>query len=118
MEHLSPSYHGSFAAIDFVFHIFGLDPKDVRDALGRVWRTRFGLREDGDMPKVVPPASNVQKFSVLEPTFQQEFDRWKAEVEKAEGGTLEISHEEIVAEGHVLVIFWRVVPRAHASRRR
>ena len=50
----SSSLPRSAAEIDFILRrVFKLDPEDVRDALRRVWRTRFGLREDEDMPSAL-----------------------------------------------------------------
>jgi hypothetical protein len=107
--------------VDFILaHVFKLDPTEVRDALRRVWRSRFDLREDVSMPRIDPAASNIQRF-MLNDTFQEDFDRWKAEVERAQNGTLEIVHEEpIVAGGATqgLVLFWRVAPRPAIARPR
>lgn len=74
--------------------------------------------DDEDMPKV-DPASSVQKFTgLLHDDFQTRFDAWKSEVERTQNGTLEITHEEIIANGNGLLIFYRVVPRPAIARRR
>ena len=71
------------------------------------------------MPKVNPPASNIQKFTgLMREDFQGWFDTWNAETERAENGTLEITHEEVISQGAELLIFYRVVPRPALARLR
>lgn len=75
--------------------------------------------DDDEMPKVNPPATNVKKFEgLLQKDFQERFDAWKAETERDAHGIVEITHEEIVAQGMELLIFYRVTPKPAVSRPR
>jgi hypothetical protein len=71
---------------------------------------------DEAVPKLDPPANRIRQF-MLGPAFQAEFDKWAAEVEKEQGGKLEIVHQEIV-QNTMLVITWRVVPKRSLARPR
>jgi hypothetical protein len=61
---------------------------------------------------------SVLRQSPLTPDFQAKFDGWKVQVEKEQGGSLEIVAQETLQDGSVLLIFWRIVPRKHAAGRR
>lgn len=76
------------------------------------WHLRIGSREDEDMPKIDPPASNIKEFK-LSVNFQAEFDAWRSAVEKELKGTVGICHEELIHNGTHLLLFWRVVPDPH-----
>lgn len=76
-------------------------------------------RDDDAMPKVNPPATNVKKFEgLLRKDFQERFDAWKSETETAGNVTIEITHEEVVAEDTELLIFYRLVPKPTIARSR
>jgi hypothetical protein len=68
------------------------------------------------MPKISPPADNIQEFR-LDNDFQTTFKSWKTGVEGDGRYGLEITHEEVIHQGTGLLIFWRLVPRPHAARR-
>ncbi len=72
---------------------------------------------DGEMPKVDPGAKRIKEF-LLGDNFQAEFDAWALQVEKEHGGSLEITHEEIIHDGVKILIFWRIVHGPHAAKGR
>jgi hypothetical protein len=104
------------ASLDDVYPMLGPIEASGEPA---VLYTHALLRDDDEMPKVNPPATTIKKFEgLMQGDFQQRFDAWKAEVESAGRGTIEITHEEIVSQGAELLIFWRLVPHPAIARRR
>lgn len=79
--------------------------------------SKFNSRYDDEMPKVDPGAKRIKEF-MLGDNFQAEFDAWAAEIEKEHGGSLEITHEEIIHDGVKIRIFWRIVHGPHAAKGR
>ena len=72
---------------------------------------------DDEMPEVDPGARRIKEF-MLGDNFQTEFDAWALQVEKEHGGSLEITHEEIIHDGVKILIFWRIVHGPHAAKGR
>ena len=98
-----------------------VDTRALLHSLGEADSEPEGEYDDNMRRKVDGPASRMKQFMIAN-DFQEEFDRWAAEVEKAENGVLEITHEEpIVAGGTTMgfMIWYRVAPRpSHGNRPR
>lgn len=73
--------------------------------------------DDSAVPNIDPPATDIKQFQ-LGKDFQEEFDQWKAKVEKERNGTLEITHQEVLHQESTLLISWRIAPRPHMARGR
>jgi len=69
----------------------------------------FEQCEDGEMPKVNPPAISTKMFTV-DDEYQARFDAWKAEIEQGGKFVLEIVGTEKFDNPPRLVFMWRVVP--------
>jgi hypothetical protein len=76
---MTETKNNGVAPIDFILrHVFKLDPGEVRAAIGRVWRIRFGLRADPG-----GPTKNIERGNLLaigvrpenEAAFEAMFER-------------------------------------------
>jgi hypothetical protein len=86
---------------------------------GQVVGGRSESGYDDGMPKV-DDANRVRQFMVTN-TFNDDFERWAAEVEKEHGGKLVVTHEEPIVSGGDTVGFmmwWRVDQTPHVAPRR